>query len=220
MDYSLPAADSSQRSTWTRSNRAELRRPFDIARWTANRGEMEKFAVIGKHVTVSRLAEPDRSLEHRFEDRGEVAGRGVDDLQDLGSGGLLLQGFARFGQEPRVFHCNDRLRREVLQQRDLLFIKWADDLPLGADIAEQRAFLTQRDGKQGAHARNLARCMLHRMLIVRTAPPRVCVLNEPFSAQQPVEHFGGSESRARERLVFLRVSSRGHRAKLFAVMKH
>src|SRR5262252_9310940 len=91
MDYSLPAADSSQRSTWTRSNRAELRRPFDVARWTTNRGEMEKFAVIGKHVTVSRLAEPDRSLEHRVEDRGEVARRGVDDLQHLGSCSLPLQ---------------------------------------------------------------------------------------------------------------------------------
>src|SRR5262245_65154509 len=114
MDYPLPAADSSQRSTWTRSNRAELRRPFDIARWTANRGEMEKFAVIGEHVTVSRLAEPDRSLEHRVEHRCEVAGRGIDDLQYLGGRGLLLQRLARLGQEPRVLHCDNRLRREVL----------------------------------------------------------------------------------------------------------
>src|SRR6516225_6517791 len=115
MDYSLPAADSSQRSIWTRSNRAELRRPFDIARWTANRGKMEKFAVIGKHVTVSRLAEPDRSLEHRVEDRGEVAGRGIDDLQYLGGRGLLLQGLARFGDQPRVFHRDHRLRGKVLE---------------------------------------------------------------------------------------------------------
>src|SRR5262249_45485561 len=91
MDYSLAVADSSQRSTWTRSNRAELRRPFDIARWTANRGEVENFAVIGKHVTVSRLAESDRPFEHRVEHRGEVAGRGIDDLQHLGGRGLLLQ---------------------------------------------------------------------------------------------------------------------------------
>src|SRR5262245_36959249 len=115
MDYPLPAADSSQRSTWTRSNRAKLRRPFDIARWTANRGEMEKFAVIRKHVTVSRLAEPDRSLEHRVEDRGEVAGGGIDDLQYLGGRGLLFQGFARLDNEPRILHRDDRLCREVLQ---------------------------------------------------------------------------------------------------------
>src|SRR5262249_37725221 len=120
MDYSLPAADSSQRSTWTRSNRAELRRPFDIARWTANRGEMEKFAVIGKHVTVSRLAEADRSLEHRVEHRGEVARRGIDDLQYLGRRSLLLQGLARLGDEPRILHCDDGLRREIFEERNLL----------------------------------------------------------------------------------------------------
>src|SRR5215831_16441881 len=97
MDYSLPAADSSQRSTWTRSNRAELRRPFDIARWTANRGEMKKFAVMGKHVTVSRLTEPDRSLEHRVEDRGKVAGRGIDDLQHLGGRDLPLMRLVALG---------------------------------------------------------------------------------------------------------------------------
>src|SRR6516164_7705542 len=144
MDYSLPAADSSQRSTWTRSNRAELRRPFDIARWTANRGKMEKFAVIGKHVTVSRLAEPDRSLEHRVEDRGEVAGRGIDDLQYLGSRGLLLQRLARLGQEPGILHRDDRLRREVLEKDDLLVGEGAGLVTENSNRPEKDAFFTQR----------------------------------------------------------------------------
>src|SRR5215831_8098838 len=143
MDYSLPAADSSQRSTWTRSNRAELRRPFDIARWTANRGEMKKFAVIGKHVTVSRLAEPDRSLEHRVEDRGKVAGRGIDDLQYLGSRGLLLQGFARLGDESRVLDCNDGLRGEVLQQRDFFCEKRSGFFATGADRTQKYIIAAQ-----------------------------------------------------------------------------
>ena len=69
---------------------------------------------------MRRLAKPYRPVEHRVEHRGEVAGRGIDDLQYLGGRGLLLQRLARLGQEPRVLHCNDRLRREVLQQRDLL----------------------------------------------------------------------------------------------------
>ena len=38
----------------------------------------------------------------------------------LGGRGLLLQSFARLGDQPRVLHRDDRLRREVLQQRDLL----------------------------------------------------------------------------------------------------
>jgi hypothetical protein len=56
-----------------------------------------------------------RLFEDRVENRSEVAGRGIDDLQYLGSRRLLLQRFARLGQEPRILHCDDRLRREILQ---------------------------------------------------------------------------------------------------------
>ena len=38
----------------------------------------------------------------------------------LGGRGLLLQRLARLGDQPRVLHRDDRLRREILQQRDLL----------------------------------------------------------------------------------------------------
>ena len=38
----------------------------------------------------------------------------------LGGRGLLLQRLARLGDQPRVLHRDDRLRGEVLQQRDLL----------------------------------------------------------------------------------------------------
>ena len=31
----------------------------------------------------------------------------------------LLGALAQFTEQPRVFHCDDRLRRETLQQRDL-----------------------------------------------------------------------------------------------------
>ena len=65
-------------------------------------------------------AEAVRLLQYRVEHRREVAGRGVDDLQHLGGRGLLLQRLARLGHQPRVLHRDDRLRREILQQRDLL----------------------------------------------------------------------------------------------------
>ena len=61
----------------------------------------------------------------RVEHRGEIPRRAVDDLQYLGGRGLLLQGFARLGQEPRVLHGDYRLRREIVQQRDLLVGEWA-----------------------------------------------------------------------------------------------
>src|SRR5262249_22636093 len=122
--------------------------------------------------------------------------------------------------QPRVLHRNDRLRREILQQSDLLFIEWADYLPLGADIAEQCAVLTQWDGEQGADAGNLPSRMLHRMLVVRTGCPRVGVLKKPFPAQQPVEHLGESKSPARQLLVLLRISAGGDGAQPVAVAQH
>ena len=41
------------------------------------------------------IAQPDCLLEHRVEHRGEVARRGIDDLQYLGGRSLLLQRLAR-----------------------------------------------------------------------------------------------------------------------------
>src|SRR6516162_3581591 len=61
-----------------------------------------------------------RFFEHRVEDWGEVAWRGIDDLEYLGGGGLLFQSLARLGDQPSILHCDHRLRSEVLQQRDLL----------------------------------------------------------------------------------------------------
>ena len=85
-----------------------------------------------------------RLFQDRVEHRREVAGRGIDDLQHLGRRGLLLQSLARLGQEPRVLHRDDRLRREILQQRDLLLGKRPDLLAIDRDRAEQPAVLAKR----------------------------------------------------------------------------
>jgi hypothetical protein len=76
---------------------------------------MHVFAVVGPEGAHLGLAQPRRLFEHRFEHRGEVAGRSIDDLQHLGSRGLLLQGFASLRQEARVLHRNHRLRREIFE---------------------------------------------------------------------------------------------------------
>src|SRR6516162_6345447 len=60
-------------------------------------------------------AERARLLQHRVQYRREVAWRRVDHPQHVGGRGLLLQRLARLGQEPRVLHRDDRLRRKVLQ---------------------------------------------------------------------------------------------------------
>jgi hypothetical protein len=77
-----------------------------------------------------------RLLQDRVEHRGEIAGRAVDDPQHLGGRGLLLQGLARIGDQSRILHRDHRLRREVLQQRNLFVGKCSWLLPVYSDRAE------------------------------------------------------------------------------------
>jgi hypothetical protein len=64
----------------------------------------------------SSVAKSCRAVEHGIKDRREVPGRRVDDLQYLSRSGLLFESLLRLGQEPCVLHCDDRLRREILQK--------------------------------------------------------------------------------------------------------
>ncbi len=70
----------------------------------------------------------------------------------LGGRGLLLQCLARLGQQPRVLHRDHRLRREVLQQRDLFVRERPHLLAVGSDVAEQGLVLAQRHEKHGAQS--------------------------------------------------------------------
>ena len=56
---------------------------------------------------------PPQSPLARILDGEDVAH--IDDAEHLGGRGLLLQGLARLGDEARVLHRDDRLRREALQ---------------------------------------------------------------------------------------------------------
>jgi hypothetical protein len=122
-----------------RTARAE---PFGEFRITADCGWVEALAIVGAKDPVICLAEASRLFKKRVEDRGEVAGRGIDNLQDLRGRGLLLQRLARLGQEPRVLHCDDGLRREIFEQGDLLVGERLDRLPIASYQAEERPVLT------------------------------------------------------------------------------
>jgi len=87
------------------------------------------------------VTQPHRLFEHCVEHRREVAGQGIDDLQHLGGGGLLLQRLARLGEKPRILHCNDCLRCEILQEGDLLIGKWPHFMPVDAECPQQSAVL-------------------------------------------------------------------------------
>src|SRR5262249_8323812 len=95
----------------------------------------------GHQRALGRAAEAVRLFQYRVEDRREVAARGVDDLQYLGGRGLLLQRLSSLGDEPRVFHCDHRLSREVLQQRDLLVRERPRLRATAGDITDQSGLL-------------------------------------------------------------------------------
>ena len=60
-------------------------------------------------MTIRRSAKLHRLLQHRIEHWREIAGRRIDDAQDLGGGGLLLQRIAQFGKQPDIFNRYDGL---------------------------------------------------------------------------------------------------------------
>ena len=49
---------------------------------------VKQFAIVAVQYAERRLAQPQRFFEHRIENGREIAGRGIDDLQDLGGCGL------------------------------------------------------------------------------------------------------------------------------------
>src|SRR5437762_8045977 len=120
--------------TWYyRSLRKKFRK---LGRHTAPSGRYQAVPVEHPHSAKRRLAKPQSFLQHCVEDRLEVTGRRIDDLQHLGGGGLLFECLSGLDNEPCVLHRDDRLRREVLEQRDLFLRKWPDFLPVNSDCAQ------------------------------------------------------------------------------------
>jgi len=105
-----------------------------------------------RHSADSRIAEPRCLFSQDVKHRLKLTGRGIDDAQHLGGGGLLFQGFARLGDEARVLHRDDRLRREVLQQRNLLVRERADFLAVNQDESDNRVIFPQWHQKLGPGA--------------------------------------------------------------------
>src|SRR5262245_7622375 len=114
-------------------------------------GELCRMSALGNGSGVITFKDPQASergpakgmglLQYRIEHRSEVARRRIDDLQHLGSRGLLLQRLARLGQEPRVLHRDDRLRREIFEQRNLLVGKWPHFAANGDDLPQKHIIL-------------------------------------------------------------------------------
>src|ERR1700738_5212020 len=82
------------------------------------------------------LAQLRRGLDERVQDDLQVEGGAADDLEDVGRGGLLLQGFAQLAEQPRVLDGNDGLSGEVSNQLDLLMGERPDLLTEDGDEAD------------------------------------------------------------------------------------
>ena len=101
------------------------------------RDEMDQRAVIAEYHAGRSAGEDCGVSGDRVESQLQVGRRRGDDAEDFRRGSLLLQSHARLGQEPRVLHSNDGLRREILQERDLLVGEETNFLPVQHQRAEQ-----------------------------------------------------------------------------------
>src|SRR5215471_13877151 len=85
-----------------------------------------------KHHGVIRIAQSRRGLDQRIKYPLQIEGRPADDLQNVGGGRLLFQGFCQLArprlnllEKPCVLDGDHGLVSKGLKQRDLLVREWA-----------------------------------------------------------------------------------------------
>src|SRR5207302_6970800 len=100
----------------------------------ARRAVVERPAIIKHQASMAYGTEAVGLLQYCIEDGCYLTRRAVDNLQYLGGCGLLLQGLARLGDQPCILNRDHRLRREILEERDVLFGKRPDLLSVGSGV--------------------------------------------------------------------------------------
>ena len=122
-----------------------------------HRNDAERVSLAQIHHPEFGLAQARRVREHGVKHGLQFAGRTRNDVQHLGGRGLPLQRFAQLiralaqlVEQARILDGDDRLRREVCHQLNLLVAKGAHLLAIDEDGANKDAFLDHRDGENGA----------------------------------------------------------------------
>src|SRR6516225_8730199 len=92
-----------------------------------------------------RLTKSGGRLDQRVEHRLQVEGRAANDLEHVGGGGLLLEGFAQLVEQARVLDGDDRLACEVPNEIYLLLAERADLTAVHHERADEIALLDDRD---------------------------------------------------------------------------
>ena len=93
----------------------------------SSRGDSAQLFAIAQHQRTERGTAQGMGLfQDCVENRHEVPWRRIDDLKHVAGRGLVFERFlevvralAQFAKQPRVFHRDDRLRGEILQERYL-----------------------------------------------------------------------------------------------------
>src|SRR6516225_4687052 len=109
----------------------------NLGRYILVRYSAKELAIEADKTPKRRLAKPQRLVEHLIKDGLKVAGRRIDDLKDFGGRGLLLQGLARLGQQPRILDRDDRLVGKGAHQLDLPLGERLDPVPAKDDQADR-----------------------------------------------------------------------------------
>src|SRR5262249_54458990 len=85
---------------------------------------------------VIRIAQARCGLDQRIQHPLHIKRRTTDDLQNIGSSGLLLKGLTELVEQARVLDCDYPLLREPADQFDLFVSKWSHFLAVNGDSPE------------------------------------------------------------------------------------
>jgi hypothetical protein len=102
-------------------------------------------------------AQTGRRCDQRIKHGLEIEGRAANDLEHVGSGGLLLQRFAQLVEEAGILDGDDGLTGEAGQQLDLLFAERAHLGAVDGNGPDHIVVLQHRDAEQSAHASDFHR---------------------------------------------------------------
>jgi hypothetical protein len=139
----------------SRAAREELRIG---GRDAARPDRLKALPIVDPQLAKGGLAQLHRLVEHGVEHRRKIAGRIVDDLQDLGNCRLLVEQFAQFCDQPAILHRDHRLRGEALQYRDPLFGERPQFPAVDGEGAEQVVVLEEPHRDVAAGAAELDDC--------------------------------------------------------------
>src|SRR5262249_30050351 len=128
-DFTFKQNASGYRSS-VESKRVTCGELGEFRRQPIGRFKVVRFALPSTYGDRVGLEKARRRFDECVEHRLQIKGRAADDLEHVGSRGLLLQGLAQLVEQARVLNGDDSLAGEVLDQLDLFVGEGADLLAI------------------------------------------------------------------------------------------